>query len=97
MPMWVRMLAVMLVLSTGGAFQAAAAAYESVADCADEEETCDCSTCVVTCLCCRARASILPQAGVVPPSTAALGPVVVKLDEPVATLGAADIFHPPKA
>lgn len=51
MSLWVRMLAVLLVVSTGGAFQVLDVALDSVEDCGDEEEGCDCSTCLLSCVC----------------------------------------------
>lgn len=97
MSLWVRMLAVMLVLSTGGAFQVVEAALDSVEDCGDEEESCDCATCLLTCVCCPARVACPPVTASVPARTIVADAVFAQLDEPVASNCAADIFQPPRA
>lgn len=106
MPVWIRTLAFVMLLSTSGAFQAAASTWEAYAsaseeaqDCncdREEQQDCDCSTCVVSCGCCPIR--LLPSSsgrtdGVGTPS----GVVFAPLDEPVVAAGATDIFYPPKA
>lgn len=98
MSLWVRMLAVLLVLSTGGAFQVIEVAIDSVEDCGDEEESCDCSTCLLTCVCCPARVTFPPPVmDSAPVRTTVADAEFAQLVEPVAAISAADIFHPPRA
>lgn len=98
MPLWVRTLALALVLSTSGAFQAAEAAFELFEECSGDEEGCDCSeSCASACSCCPARTSLPAQAQGAAVVVAIAGAAFAGPGEPVVAASAADIFHPPRA
>jgi hypothetical protein len=102
MQLLLRILAILLVLTTGGVFQTLAFASDGAETCADEEETgkqcADCAFDCAMCLCCplRAAAPSIPRVEV---------PVPVPIPEPVRSLihepapsgVSVDIFQPPRA
>ncbi|ADO69006.1 hypothetical protein [Stigmatella aurantiaca] len=99
MPFLLRILALLLVLTTGGVFQTLALASEGTVACADEEESGQpCADCAL-CLCCPLRAApsaprvevrVLIPASLPPPAPQAL-------NTPVSSGVLADIFRPPRA
>ncbi len=94
-----RILAVLLVLTTGGVFQTLAFAADVHADCEDEAtgDCTDCSSACALCLCCPLRAAPVPAAIVDEPAAPpALPPVLFRVDEPVLSGTGADIFQPPR-
>lgn len=95
-----RMLAVLLVLMTGGVFQTLALASDSHGDCADEaSDDCeDCSPNCVLCVCCPLRAAPGPTSPVaqVIPLPRPL-PVPSHVTEPALSGVGTDIFQPPRA
>lgn len=100
--MWflLRFLAVLLVLMTGGVFQTLAFASDTHADCAeDEDDECtDCAPSCVLCPCCPLRATPAPVPFIEDLAAApAPPPVPARVDEPVLSGLAADIFQPPRA
>jgi hypothetical protein len=101
MQLLLRILAILLVLTTGGVFQTLAFASDGTVTCEDEEETgeqcADCALDCAMCLCCPLRAApSMPMVEV---------PVPVPIHEPVQSLihesapagVSADIFQPPRA
>lgn len=94
-----RILAVLLALTTGGVFQTLAYAAEEHGECADEESAncTDCSPLCATCVCCPVRAAAAPHTMVVQWVAALREPVVVVTEEPVVSALVSDIFQPPRA
>ena len=101
MQLLLRLLAILLVLTTGGVFQTLAFASDGAETCADEEETekqcADCAFDCAMCLCCPLRAApSIPMVEV---------PVPAPIHEPVRSIihesapsgVSADIFQPPRA
>ncbi|NMO14616.1 hypothetical protein HPC49_03830 [Pyxidicoccus fallax] len=102
MQLFLRILAVLLVLMTGGVFQTLAFASDTHADCAEEEEGADdCTDCAPSCAmcqCCPLRAAPAPVPVIEQPEPGpALPPVPSRVDEPVLSGPGADIFQPPRA
>ncbi|HSP78212.1 MAG TPA: hypothetical protein VLQ93_06765 [Myxococcaceae bacterium] len=96
-----RLMALLLVLMTGGVLQTLTFASTGAEDCADEEVggSCDdCSLGCALCLCCplRASAPTLPQVEV-PAEPRVSEPVLSVTQEPVLSGVGADIFQPPIA
>ncbi|MFY0523429.1 hypothetical protein ACN28I_09685 [Archangium gephyra] len=101
MQLLLRILAILLVLTTGGVFQTLAFASEGAVTCEDEEETgeqcADCALDCAMCLCCPLRAA--------PSMPMVEAPVPVPIHEPVQSIihesvpsgVSADIFQPPRA
>ncbi|XXF78542.1 hypothetical protein P2318_01935 [Myxococcaceae bacterium GXIMD 01537] len=97
-----RILALLLVLTTGGVFQTLAFASDGAETCADEEETgkpcADCSFDCAMCLCCPLRAAAPDMPKVEVPAPAPIHePVRSLIHEPVLSGVSADIFRPPTA
>ncbi|WP_338863607.1 hypothetical protein [Myxococcus stipitatus] len=96
-----RILAILLVLMTGGVFQTLALASQETEPCADEDDTgqpCeDCASDCVLCLCCPLRAATpsLPDVNVSAP--APLHEPAPSRPQALALSGVStDIFQPPK-
>ncbi|WP_426752105.1 hypothetical protein [Myxococcus sp. Y35] len=95
-----RILAVLLVLTTGGVFQTLALASDEHSDCA-EEVTDDCEDCApscVLCVCCPLRAAPGPESPIARliPAPRPL-PIPSRVDEPTLSGVGTDIFQPPRA
>ncbi|AKQ66366.1 hypothetical protein A176_003278 [Myxococcus hansupus] len=95
-----RLLAVLLVLMTGGVFQTLALASDEHSDCADEvtDDCEDCSPNCVLCVCCPLRAApgpTVPTAQVMLPPRPL--PVPSRVTEPTLSGVGFDIFQPPRA
>ncbi|WNG37704.1 hypothetical protein F0U61_31465 [Archangium violaceum] len=101
MQLLLRILAILLVLMTGGVFQTLAFASDGAVACEDEEETgeqcADCALDCAMCLCCPLRAApSLPMVDV--PAPALLHEPVLSIIHASAPSGvSADIFQPPRA
>ena len=96
------LLALLLVLLTGGVPQTLAAAVDTHADCAEEEgdDCTDCGECApgcALCFCCPLRAAPPVVLGVrLPRVTSVDGPELAP-KALLAGAGPPDIFHPPRA
>lgn len=102
MQLLMRILAILLVLTTGGVFQTLAFASNGAATCADEEETgkqcADCAFDCAMCLCCPLRAApSLPMVEVPVVPVPIHEPVQSTIHEPAPSGVSADIFQPPRA
>jgi len=99
MQLFLRLMAVLLVLATGGVFQTLAFASDEHAVCEDDERG-GCETCAsdcALCLCCPLRAAPASPRVEAPMSAPALPSVPCIVDEPVLSRVGADIFQPPRA
>jgi hypothetical protein len=96
-----RLVAVLLVLTTGGVFQTLAFAADTHADCEEEEgadECTDCAPSCVLCPCCPLRAAPAPIPPIESPTSVPLQPrVPTCVSEPVLSGTGTDIFQPPRA
>ncbi|AEI67193.1 hypothetical protein [Corallococcus macrosporus] len=95
-----RLLAVLLVLTTGGVFQTLALASDVHDECAEEasDDCADCSTTCVLCVCCPLRAAPGPSITVARLLLPSLRlPLPSRVAEPLLTGVGADIFQPPRA
>lgn len=95
-----RLIALLLMLTTGGVLQTLAFASEGVEACADEEDGEQCADCALdcgVCLCCPLRAA--PVSPVVELRVEVPLPerVLASVREPVPSGVGVDIFQPPRA
>jgi hypothetical protein len=101
MQLFFRLIAILLVLTTGGVFQTLAFASDGTDACAGEEDEGRCADCASDCslcLCCPLRAAPatppLVEAAIDAPLPE---PVPTTIGEPVPSGVGADIFQPPRA
>ncbi|MFP2903683.1 hypothetical protein ACLESD_01130 [Pyxidicoccus sp. 3LFB2] len=101
MQLFFRLIAILLVLTTGGVFQTLAFAGDEFATCAGEEEDGDtCTDCVLDCglcQCCPLRGAPGghgPEAVVSRPMLEAMS--FIPDDEPILSGMGAEIFQPPR-
>jgi len=96
-----RILAILLVLMTGGVFQTLAFASNGAETCADEEEMgeqcADCAFDCAMCLCCPLRAAPSMPMVEAPLPAPIPEPVQSLMHEPDPSGVSADIFQPPRA
>jgi len=99
MQLLLRILALALMLSTGGVFQTLAYAADEHTECADEESAscADCSPLCADCVCCPVRAAAAAPSVGVQWVAAPREQVAVVTEEPVASALVSDIFQPPRA
>ena len=100
MPLFLRLIALLLVLTTGGVSQTLALVGDGVEDCAGEEDDGPCADCAGdcgVCPCCPLRA--IPATPVVDMTAERIPPepVLVSLREPPLFAVGTDIFQPPRA
>jgi hypothetical protein len=94
-----RLLAVLLVLTTGGVFQTLAFATGASTDCAEEADE-DCTDCTASCgLCVRCPQPASPGMAVILPlaPVLVLEPVRAVIVRPVLPAPLTDVFQPPRA
>jgi hypothetical protein len=93
-----RLLALLLVLTSSGVFHTMALASEEQADCADEDDPGGCTDCSksAACACCPLRAVAMPAPMQLPVVLVAGTSVCFSLDEPVMAATCVDIFRPPR-
>ncbi|MBZ4400604.1 hypothetical protein K8625_33350 [Myxococcus sp. AS-1-15] len=100
MQLLLRLMVVLLVLTTGGVFQTLAFASDTHADCMEDEgdDCTDCAPSCVLCPCCPLRAAPAPVPVMGDLAAAPTPPLVPShVDEPVLSGTATDIFQPPRA
>ena len=100
MQLFLRLIAILLMLTTGGVFQTLAFASDGAEACADEEEGDECADCALdcgVCLCCPLRAAPASPVVELPVEAPLLEPVLASLSEPASSGVGADIFLPPRA
>ena len=93
-----RLLALLLVLTSSGVFQTLALASEEQADCGSEDDPggcTDCSDCA-PCACCPLRALAMPAPVELPIAGSIETSVSFRVDGPVVAAACADIFRPPR-
>lgn len=93
-----RLLALLLVLTTSDVLHTLALASEDQADCAGESEPGGCTDCSngAVCSCCPLRVVAMPAPVDLPVALVAGTRVSFSLDEPVVAAASADIFRPPR-
>ena len=93
-----RLLTLLLVLTSSGVFHTLALASEEQADCAGEEEPGGCTDCSnsAVCACCPLRAVAMPPPVQLPAAVVTGTSVCFSLDEPVVAAASVDIFRPPR-
>lgn len=102
MRVFVRLISVLLVLTTSGAARASILAFEAVEACADEEagaEDCcdDCTTACATCVQCPLQSvQLLMTRSPSTPVPVRSEVVLAHVDASPGTSSTADIFHPPR-
>ncbi|OJH37216.1 hypothetical protein [Cystobacter ferrugineus] len=100
MPLFLRLIALLLMLTTGGVSQTLALVGDEVEDCAGEEEDGPCADCAGdcgVCPCCPLRAIPSTPVVEVPAEVTPPEPVLVSLHEPALLAVGTDIFQPPRA
>ncbi|QRK07774.1 hypothetical protein JQX13_48665 [Archangium violaceum] len=100
MQLLLRLIAILLVLTTGGVFQTLAFASNGAEACAGEEEGDRCADCALdcgVCLCCPLRATPVTSAMEVPTEVPLPEPALACVREPTLSGAGADIFQPPRA
>jgi hypothetical protein len=100
MQLFLRLIAILLMLTTGGVFQTLAFASDGAEACADEETGDACADCALdcgVCLCCPLRAAPASSGVELPVEAPLLEPVLASLSEPAPSGVRPDIFQPPRA
>jgi hypothetical protein len=99
MPLLLRLMAVLLVLTVGGVFETLASALDAHAHCEDDAAgSCDgCCALGASCLCCAAREVPTGLAAEVYEPVPVLVPIRVSRVEPPPSGVGTDIFQPPRA
>jgi hypothetical protein len=93
-----RLLALLLVLTSSGVFQTLALASEEQADCAGEDDPGGCMDCSKSapCACCPLRALAIPAPVPLPTVCSTGTSVFFSVEGPVAAAARVDIFRPPR-
>lgn len=93
-----RLLALLLVLTSSGVFQTLALAGERRADCASEDDPSGCADCSESapCACCPLRALAMPAPVPLPFVCSTGTSVFFRVEAPVAAAACVDIFRPPR-
>jgi hypothetical protein len=93
-----RLLALLLVLTSSGVFHTLALASQEQANCADEDDPGGCTDCSksAACACCPLRAVAMPAPIKLPVALVVGASVCFSLDEPVVAAACVDIFRPPR-
>ena len=93
-----RLLALLLVLTSSGVFQTLALASEEEADCASEDDPRGCTDCSdsAPCACCPLRALAMPAPVPLPIVRSTGTRVFFRVEAPVVAADCVDIFRPPR-
>jgi hypothetical protein len=93
-----RLLALLLALTSSGVFHTLALASQEQANCADEDDPGGCTDCSksAACACCPLRAVAMPAPIKLPVALVVGASVCFSLDEPVVAAACVDIFRPPR-
>lgn len=93
-----RLLALLLVLTSSGVFQTLALASEEQADCASEDDPSGCTDCSKSapCACCPLRALAMPAPVPLPVVCSSETSAFFRVEGPVAVAARVDIFRPPR-
>jgi hypothetical protein len=94
-----RLLALLLVLTSSGVLQTLALASEEQADCANEDDPSGCTDCSKSapCACCPLRVLAMPAPVQLPIVCSTGTSVFFSVDQPVVAAARVDIFRPPRA